>query len=111
MKLRVLSAAAALLVSVLALRPAAEPAVARPEDVGLSSERLARITEMMKRHIAAGEISGGVKLGNVLVIGLVVLKAGDSQKRECGNNDDGSDNELDLFAFHRFNPCKNLSTL
>ena len=62
MKFRVLSAAAALLVSVLALRPAAETATAKPEDVGLSSERLARITEMMKRHIAAGEISGGVTL-------------------------------------------------
>jgi len=63
MKFRVLSAAAvALFVSVLALRPAAETAMAKPEDVGLSSERLARITEMMKRHIAAGEISGGVTL-------------------------------------------------
>jgi CubicO group peptidase (beta-lactamase class C family) len=62
-KLRVLSAAAvALFVSVLALRPAAETAMAKPEDVGLSSERLARITEMMKRHIAAGEVSGGVTL-------------------------------------------------
>src|SRR5436305_4708343 len=62
MKFRVLSAAAALLVSVLALRPSAETAMAKPEDVGLSSERLARITDMMKRHIAAGEISGGVTL-------------------------------------------------
>ena len=59
MKLRFLSVAAALFVSVLALRPAAETAIAKPEDVGLSSERLARITEMMKRHVAAGEISGG----------------------------------------------------
>ena len=62
-RLRVVSAAAvALFVSVLALRPAAETAMAKPEDVGLSSERLARITEMMKRHIAAGEITGGVTL-------------------------------------------------
>jgi CubicO group peptidase (beta-lactamase class C family) len=61
MKLRFLFAAAAF-VSLLALRPAAETAIAKPEDVGLSSERLARITEMMKRHIAAGEISGGVTL-------------------------------------------------
>jgi CubicO group peptidase (beta-lactamase class C family) len=57
-----LSVAAALLISVLALRPVAQSAMARPEDVGLSSERLARITEMMKRHIAAGEVSGGVTL-------------------------------------------------
>jgi CubicO group peptidase (beta-lactamase class C family) len=62
-RLRLLSAAAvALFVSMLALRPAAETATAKPEDVGLSSERLGRITEMMKRHIAAGEISGGVTL-------------------------------------------------
>ena len=50
-----------LLAGLLALRLAAE-ATAKPEDVGLSSERLARIGEMMKRHIAAGEISGGVTL-------------------------------------------------
>src|SRR5256885_810325 len=62
MKLRACLAAAALFVSVLALRPAAETAIAKPEDVGLSSERLVRITEMMKRHVAAGEISGGVTL-------------------------------------------------
>jgi CubicO group peptidase (beta-lactamase class C family) len=47
---------------VLVLRPVAETSVVRPEEVGLSGERLARITEMMKRHIAAGEISGGVTL-------------------------------------------------
>ena len=63
MKLRVVSAAAALVfVSVLAIRPIAQTSVVRPEEVGLSSERLARITEMMKRHVAAGEISGGVTL-------------------------------------------------
>jgi len=62
-RLRTLSfVAAALTVSLFALRPAAETAAAKPEDVGLSSERLGRITEMMKRHIAAGEISGGVTL-------------------------------------------------
>src|SRR3954469_14451297 len=62
-RFRLMSAAAVVLfVSLLALRPAAETATAKPEDVGLSSERLGRITEMMKRHIAAGEISGGVTL-------------------------------------------------
>ena len=62
-RLRVLSAAAVVaVVSLLALHPAAETAMAKPEDVGLSSERLARITEMMKRHIAAGHISGAVTL-------------------------------------------------
>src|SRR3954469_9398895 len=62
-RFRLMSAAAVVLfVSLLALRPAAETATAKPEDVGLSTERLARITEMMKRHVAAGEISGGVTL-------------------------------------------------
>jgi hypothetical protein len=42
-----------LVMSLFVLRVAAETGVARPEDVGLSSERLARITEMMKRHIAS----------------------------------------------------------
>jgi len=58
----VLAAMVALVVSLLVLHPAAESTLAKPEDVGLSSERLTRITEMMKRHIAAGEISGGVTL-------------------------------------------------
>ena len=62
MKVRVLLAASALFVSVLAIRPIAQTSIVRPEEVGLSSERLARITEMMKRHVAAGEISGGVTL-------------------------------------------------
>src|SRR5438309_10765616 len=62
MKVRVLLAASAVFVSVLAIRPIAQTSIVRPEEVGLSSERLARITEMMKRHVAAGEISGGVTL-------------------------------------------------
>jgi len=62
-KLRVtLVTVVVMFVALLALRPAAENATAKPEDVGLSSERLARITEMMKRHIAAGEVTGGVTL-------------------------------------------------
>jgi CubicO group peptidase (beta-lactamase class C family) len=63
LRLRTVSVLAVVLfVSLFVLRPAAETAVAKPEDVGLSSERLGRITEMMKRHISAGEISGGVTL-------------------------------------------------
>src|SRR3990172_353953 len=46
--------------SLTAARPSL-PA-AKPEEVGLSTQRLARINEMMQRHIAAGEISGGVTL-------------------------------------------------
>jgi len=33
---------------------------AKPEDVGLSSERLQRITQMIERRIAAGDIAGAV---------------------------------------------------
>jgi hypothetical protein len=61
--LRVLTATVgAVLVSLLAQQPTADITIAKPEDVGLSTHRLARITEMMNRHIAAGEISGGVTL-------------------------------------------------
>jgi CubicO group peptidase (beta-lactamase class C family) len=35
---------------------------AKPEDVGLSSDRLQRIHEAMERHIQAGDIAGGVTL-------------------------------------------------
>jgi len=35
---------------------------ARPEEVGLSSERLGRVTEMLRTNIAAGEIPGAVLL-------------------------------------------------
>jgi CubicO group peptidase (beta-lactamase class C family) len=50
------------LVSVVTLRLVAETTVVKPEEVGLSSERLTRISDMVKRHIVAGEISGGVTL-------------------------------------------------
>jgi len=35
---------------------------AKPEDVGMSSERMRRIHEAIARHIDAGEISGAVTL-------------------------------------------------
>src|SRR4051812_37514379 len=35
---------------------------AKPEDVGLSSERLKRVSELVQRHIAAGSFSGAVTL-------------------------------------------------
>ena len=41
---------------------AAAPSTARPEDVGLSSERLQRVGELVQRHIAAGGFSGAVTL-------------------------------------------------
>jgi len=36
--------------------------VGRPEDVGLSTERLKRISEAVQRHIAAGNVAGAVTL-------------------------------------------------
>jgi len=36
--------------------------VAKPEEVGLSSERLQRIHEMVMRHVEAGDISGAVTM-------------------------------------------------
>jgi len=35
---------------------------AKPEDVGLSTERLKRVAELVQRHIAAGSFSGAVAL-------------------------------------------------
>jgi CubicO group peptidase (beta-lactamase class C family) len=43
----------------VALVTAAGP-TAKPEDVGLSAERLQRITQMLQRHISAGELAGAV---------------------------------------------------
>jgi CubicO group peptidase (beta-lactamase class C family) len=47
--------------ALLAAANAATPTV-RPEAVGLSSERLARVTELMERHIEAGTFAGSVTL-------------------------------------------------
>ncbi len=53
-----------LVVPVLCLTLAAGslPKAAKPEDVGLSSERLQRIHQMIQRHIDAGDITGAVTL-------------------------------------------------
>ena len=48
--------------AVLAWPIAAATPTARPEEVGLSTERLQRISELMKRHIDAGTFSGAVTL-------------------------------------------------
>jgi CubicO group peptidase (beta-lactamase class C family) len=55
-----LSASALLLALTVSLR--AEIPTGKPEDVGLSSERLRRVSELMQRHIAAGTFSGAVTL-------------------------------------------------
>ena len=49
-------------IALVALPWAAELVTTKPEEVGLSTERLARINAMMQKHIAAGDISGGVTL-------------------------------------------------
>ena len=51
-----------MLVALVALPWAAELVTTKPEDIGLSTERLTRINAMMQKRIAAGEISGGVTL-------------------------------------------------
>jgi CubicO group peptidase (beta-lactamase class C family) len=40
----------------------AAPPTARPEDVGLSTERLKRVSDLMQRHIAAKTFAGAVSL-------------------------------------------------
>jgi CubicO group peptidase (beta-lactamase class C family) len=53
----------ALLVGAVLVWPmAAATPTARPEEVGLSGERLRRINELMQRHIDAGTFSGAVTL-------------------------------------------------
>ena len=54
----VLAALAVSAVSVMVI--AASSPTTRPEDVGLSSERLLRITQMIQRRIATGDIAGAV---------------------------------------------------
>jgi CubicO group peptidase (beta-lactamase class C family) len=57
------TAASLLLVTVLALPIVAAPAPSgKPEEVGLSSERLQRITQMIQRRIAAGDLAGAVTI-------------------------------------------------
>ena len=53
-----------LLLPVLALSAAAAslPKASKPEDLGLSGERLQRIHQMIQRHIDAGDITGAVTL-------------------------------------------------
>src|SRR5947209_13832958 len=54
-----------LFLSLIAVTPASKASsvdTAKPEDVGLSSERLQRIHQTIQRHIDAGDISGAVTL-------------------------------------------------
>src|SRR5712691_4036537 len=49
---------AALAVSIVT----ASAPTAKPEDVGLSAERLQRISQMIGRHIASGDLAGAVTI-------------------------------------------------
>jgi CubicO group peptidase (beta-lactamase class C family) len=53
---------ATLCAAVLALPVTAAAPTAKPEEVGLSSERLARVNELMRRHVDARNFSGAVTL-------------------------------------------------
>ena len=52
----------ALFVLALTLPAITANSIAKPEDVGLSSERLQRITKMLERRIAAGQLAGAVSI-------------------------------------------------
>src|SRR5580658_5802135 len=56
------AAAVSLLLALLAFPLGAASTKAKPEDVGLSSDRLPRIHAAIQRHIDAGDISGAVTL-------------------------------------------------
>ena len=60
---RAASIALILACAVILVRPltAAAP-TAKPEDVGLSSDRLKRVAELVQRHVAAGSFTGAVTL-------------------------------------------------
>jgi CubicO group peptidase (beta-lactamase class C family) len=59
MRLKSIAVACALL-TVLTVGTLAESPTAKPEDVGLSAQRLTRITQMLGRRIAAGDLAGAV---------------------------------------------------
>ena len=59
MKTVVLSA---FLLTVLSLPALTASPTGKPEEVGLSSERLARINQMIERRIAAGDLAGAVTI-------------------------------------------------
>ena len=52
----------ALLLTVLSFPALTASPTAKPEEVGLSSERLARINQMIERRIAAGDLAGAVTI-------------------------------------------------
>ncbi|MCU1338662.1 MAG: estB 3 [Bryobacterales bacterium] len=62
MKTNLITAYVVLLALIVLPLTAASIPTAKPEEVGLSSERLQRVHQMIQRHIDAGDISGAVTL-------------------------------------------------
>ena len=69
---------------------ASEPTTAKPESVGISSERLKRISEVMQRNIDAGRISGAVtaiarrgKIVHFKAHGMMDIEAGISMRTDA----------------------------
>jgi CubicO group peptidase (beta-lactamase class C family) len=60
--MKIAARCALLIVAVLVIPVVAAGPTAKPEDVGLSSERLQRITQMIERRIAAGDLTGAVTI-------------------------------------------------
>ncbi len=88
-KMRLYSQLAVLALSCLPLS-AASVKDAKPEDVGLSSERLARIHETIQRHIDAHDIAGAVtlvsrngRIVNVEAHGLMDLASNKPMERDA----------------------------
>ena len=82
----------AFLASTLFLLPvlAADLPAARPQDVGLSAERLARIRTAMQRHVDRGEVAGVVtlvarrgRIAHVETVGLMDLEAKKPMKADA----------------------------
>ena len=66
-----------LLAAALAWPMSAAAPTAKPEEVGFSSERLHRVTDLVQRHIAAGDFSGAV----TLVLAATTLTRDDEEGR------------------------------
>jgi CubicO group peptidase (beta-lactamase class C family) len=78
-----------LILAVLQLSAAAGP-VTRPEDVGLSGERLQRVNQMVQRYIDAKEITGAVtivarkgKIAHFEAQGLMDVEAGTPMRKDA----------------------------
>ena len=59
----------------LPLAAASSVPTAKPEDVGISSERLQRVSQMIQRRIAAGEMTGAVAIVARSQEGVAAVKA------------------------------------